>query len=154
MNPPPPIPAECIFITPIQNSVAMAASTAEPFFTRIISRPISEHFPESEATTPSRYGPSALGGAVGRGGGEVGEGKVDRGAEEEDTDGKEVDFDEASDFLLITTSTTVTMTAMTTTATTTPKMIALLLILLKKIKYHHEIWGFYHQISFLIHDYL
>jgi len=49
ITPPPPIPDECMFMTPRQNMAAIAASTAEPPFLRI-SFPISEHFFESVTT--------------------------------------------------------------------------------------------------------
>lgn len=62
MNPPPPTPAECILMMPIQKSVAMAVSTADPFLLRM-SRPNSEQSAASAATTPLAYGPSAPAGA-------------------------------------------------------------------------------------------
>ena len=49
ITPPPPIPDECMLITPKQNMAAMAASTAEPLALRI-SLPISEHCCVSVAT--------------------------------------------------------------------------------------------------------
>lgn len=51
MKPPPPMPAECILMIPIQNRAAMAESTADPFFLRI-SRPTIEQGAASAATTP------------------------------------------------------------------------------------------------------
>jgi hypothetical protein len=44
-----------MLITPIQNKLAIAASTAEPFLLRI-STPIFEHLTSSAATAASLYG--------------------------------------------------------------------------------------------------
>ena len=49
INPPPPIPVECMLMTPTHNVVAMAASTAEPPFLRMF-RPTLEHSALSAAT--------------------------------------------------------------------------------------------------------
>ena len=53
MNPPPPIPVECMLMTPTQRVVAMAASTAEPPFLRML-RPALEHSTLSAATAAWR----------------------------------------------------------------------------------------------------
>ena len=50
INPPPPIPADCAFTTPTHRAVAMAASTAFPFWSRKILTPYSEHVLESADT--------------------------------------------------------------------------------------------------------
>ena len=54
INPPPPIPVECMLMTPTHRVVAMAASTAEPPFLRMF-RPTLEHSALSAATAAWRY---------------------------------------------------------------------------------------------------
>lgn len=54
MKPPPPIPVECMLMTPTQSVVATAASTADPPFFRIFL-PTLEHSALSEATAACRY---------------------------------------------------------------------------------------------------
>ena len=49
MTAPPPIPVECKLMTPEQKSVAIAASTAEPFFLKIFA-PTFEQRTSSAAT--------------------------------------------------------------------------------------------------------
>ena len=58
ITPPPPIPDECMFMTPRQNMAAIAASTAEPSLARILF-PISEHSSVSVATVCFSYLPLA-----------------------------------------------------------------------------------------------
>lgn len=54
MKPPPPIPVECMLMTPTQSVVATAASTADPPFLRIFL-PTLEHSALSDATAACRY---------------------------------------------------------------------------------------------------
>lgn len=54
MKPPPPIPVECMLMTPTQSVLATAASTADPPFFRIFF-PTLEHSALSEATAAWRY---------------------------------------------------------------------------------------------------
>ena len=51
MKPPPPIPDECEFTTPMHRTLAIAASTALPFCARMPT-PTSEHTAASAATAP------------------------------------------------------------------------------------------------------